>query len=217
MKDSGLGFQKVFLRVEGLTTTIFEGTIWSRGHFVTTPSGGTHHCDGTNLNANPKAGNTPTATLDIASKLAHFPFDGTFSNTFDDFFITSIGPDTQTSTKFWGLLVNYSFTPVGGCQFQTAKNDHVLWAYDAFNAAHFLKLDVPKTVKRNQPFVVTVTDGSTGLPVAGATVKVVLGGSATATTDTAGHATFTLGSGAYKFKAEAPSSIRSNAEEVKIS
>lgn len=93
----------------------------------------------------------------------------------------------------------------------------MLWAFDAFNAIHFLKLDAPNTANRNQAFVVTVTDGTTGLPVAGATVKVVVGGTATATTDTAGHATFTLGRGAYKFKAEAPSSIRSNAENVKIS
>lgn len=92
----------------------------------------------------------------------------------------------------------------------------MLWAFDAFNAVHFLKLDAPNTASRNQAFVVTVTDGKTALPVAGATVKVVVGGSATATTDAAGHATFSLGRGAYRFKAEAPSSIRSNAENVKI-
>lgn len=92
----------------------------------------------------------------------------------------------------------------------------MLWAFDAFNAVHFLKLDAPNTANRNQAFVVTVTDGKTGLPVAGATVKVVVGGSATATTDAAGHASFTLGRGAYRFKAEAPSSIRSNAEIVKV-
>lgn len=185
---------------------------------MSTPSGGTHKCDGTNNNANPNSGNTPTAALDTASKLARFPFDGTFEVTFDDFFITSIGPDTQTPTKFWGLLVNYQFTPVSGCQFETAKNDQVLWAFDAFNAAFILKLDGPNTgtVKRNQPFVVTVTNGSTGQPVAGATVKVTAGGSGTATTDAAGHASFTLGRGKYTFKAEAPSAIRSNAENVKV-
>lgn len=209
----------MYLRVEGSRTTIFEGFIWSRGHVVTTPSGGAHKCDGTNLNSNSKPGNNPTATLDTASKLAHFPFDGTFLTEFDDFFITSIGPDTQTSTEFWGLIVNYQFTPVSGCQFETAENDEVLWAFDAFNARNFLKLDggpQTRTVNRNQPFVVTVTDGSTGLPVAGATVKIIVGGRATATTDAAGHATFTLRRGKYTFKAEAPNSIRSNAEKVKV-
>lgn len=92
----------------------------------------------------------------------------------------------------------------------------MLWAFDAFNVAHFLKLDAPKTASKDQAFVVTVTDGKTALPVAGATVKIILGGSATATTDAAGHATFTLGRGVYRFKAEAPNSIRSNAENVKV-
>lgn len=80
-----------------------------------------------------------------------------------------------------------------------------------------MQLDGPDEVKKNQPFVVTVTDGTTKLPVAGATVKVISGGSGTtATTDAAGHASFTLGHGRYTFKAEAPSSIRSNAEKVKV-
>lgn len=214
-----LGFQKVHLRVEGSTSTIFEDITFSRGHVVTTPQGGAHKCDGTNLNANPTPGNTPTAALDTASKLKHFPFDSSYNPIFDDFFITSIGPDTETSTKFWGLLVNFKFTSVGGCQRQTAKNDEVLWAFNAFNALHFLKLDGPNDdVRRNQAFVVTVTDGSTGQPVAGATVKIVAGATGTATTDAAGHASFTLGQrGKYSFKAEAPSSIRSNAEHVRVS
>ena len=95
----------------------------------------------------------------------------------------------------------------------------MLWAFNAFNALHFLKLDGPNDdVRRNQAFVVTVTDGSTGQPVAGATVKIVAGATGTATTDAAGHASFTLGQrGKYSFKAEAPSSIRSNAEHVRVS
>lgn len=186
---------------------------------MTTPSGGTHKCDGTNNGVNPKPGNTPTDALDTASKFAHFKFDGTFEAPFDDFFITSIGPDSQTATEFWGLLVNYQFTPVSGCQVETAKNDQVLWAFNAFNVAHFLKLAGPNntgTANRNQAFVVTVTDGGTGQPVAGATVKIIDGGSGTATTDASGHATFTLGRGKYTFKASAPVSIRSNAQKVQV-
>ena len=66
----------VNLRIEGSTTTIFEGTILTFGHNVTTPSGGDHHCDGTNNHANPLPGPTCTSALDDASKVAHFPFDG---------------------------------------------------------------------------------------------------------------------------------------------
>ena len=40
----------------------------------------------------------------------------TFSTEFDDFFITSIGGESQTAKEFWGILLNFQFTPVGGCQ-----------------------------------------------------------------------------------------------------
>lgn len=31
----------------------------------------------------------------------------------EDYFIARIGPDEQTSTQFWGILLNFQFTPVG--------------------------------------------------------------------------------------------------------
>ena len=68
----------VNLRVEGSAKTIFEGTIVTTGHNVTTVSGGNHHCDGTNNNENPLPGPTCTSALDDASKLPSnlFTFDG---------------------------------------------------------------------------------------------------------------------------------------------
>lgn len=66
----------VKLRVEGATETRFEGIVFTRGHNVTTPSGGTHDCDGTNNHINPNPGPTCTSALDTASKLDSFQFDG---------------------------------------------------------------------------------------------------------------------------------------------
>ena len=66
----------VNIRIEGLTTTIFEGTVVTRGHNVTTVSGGNHHCDGTNNNANPHPGPTCTSALDDVAIVHHFTFDG---------------------------------------------------------------------------------------------------------------------------------------------
>lgn len=66
----------VNLRIEGAEKTIFEGPIVTYGHNVTTASGGTHPCDGTNNNANPTPGPTCTSALDNASKLEKFPWDG---------------------------------------------------------------------------------------------------------------------------------------------
>lgn len=201
----------VSLRIEGLTNTIYEGPIFSGPRNITTASGGTHLCDGTNNNANPKPGNTPTAALDAASKLAKFPFDGTYSATFSDFFITSIGTSTQTSTQFWGLLVNYQFTPVGGCQAEVKPGDEVLWAFDAFNKNAFLKVE-PRaiTAKKGQTKTVTVTDGSTGTAVQGAVIDGV-------TTDANGKAVLTFPKrGVFTYKATKADAIRSNALVVLV-
>ena len=220
----------VNLRVEGSTTTIFEGTILTQGHNVTTASGGNHHCDGTNDNANPLPGPTCTSALDDAAKLHHFTFDGyvkyflishcgglgwlihdtirysTFSTEFDDFFITSIGGVTQTSTEFWGILLNFEFTPVGGCQQEVKVHDEILFAFDAFNAVNFLKLTGPGNAFVGVPVLLTVTDGQTGNPVAGAVVH-------GDTTDATGHVSvaFSIAEvGLQKLKATKSDSIRSN-------
>ena len=69
----------VKMRVEGANRTIFEAPIVTNGHTITTPSGGTHRCDGTNNGANPTPGPTPTAGLDDAAALGGFTYDGTYS------------------------------------------------------------------------------------------------------------------------------------------
>jgi hypothetical protein len=76
--DLVAGFKEttVNLRIEGKDTTIFEDTVSTYGHDVTTKSGGTHHCDGTNNNKNPCAGPTCTTALDDGNKAAGFGFDG---------------------------------------------------------------------------------------------------------------------------------------------
>jgi hypothetical protein len=134
----------------------------------------------------------------------------TFDPQFDDFFITRIADSAQTSTKFWGILLNFAFTPVGGCQQEVKKTDSILWAFDAFSKSHFLKLAGPKLAKKGRPVTVIVTDGATGNPISGASV----GGKSTGTD---GKATLTFGKvGLQRLKAEEPNSIRSNALEVLV-
>ena len=67
---------KVTLRIQGKTRTIYEGPVSTCGHRVTMPSGGTHHCDGTNNDVNPCTGPTCTTALDDGNKIANFGFDG---------------------------------------------------------------------------------------------------------------------------------------------
>ena len=80
---------------------------------------------------------------------------------------------------------NFEFTLVGGCQQEVKKNDQIPFAFDAFNANVFLKLTGPVAAHVNVPVQLTVTDGQTGNPVAGASVD---GG----TTDANGHVTVTF-------------------------
>ena len=215
----------VNLRIEGAEKTIFEGTIETCGHNVTTASGGTHKCDGTNNDANPTPGPTCTSALDNGAKKHGFTFDGyvsyflishggwlihgakcysTFSTDFDDFFITSIGGESQTAKEFWGILLNFQFTPVGGCQQEVKVDDEILFAFNAFNAVHFLKLTGPEIAHVGHSVVLTVTDGQSGSPVAGAEVH-------GKTSDANGHVSVTfVKAGRKEVKAQKSDSIRSS-------
>jgi len=196
--------QNYNLRIEGKTDTIYEGPIRSGPRSITTPSGGTHLCDGTNNGANPTPAGTSTTAVDSASGLCGFHYDGTYDSDFQDFFITNIGGDSETSTQFWGLLNSFQFTPVGGCQEEPAPTDEILWAYDAFNAASFLNVE-PRTasVQLGDTVVFTITDGSTGNLIAGASFNGVV-------SDAQGQVVYTPNQvGTFRYKATRSDSIRS--------
>ena len=64
----------VEVRVEGIQKTIFEGRILTRGHNLTTLSGESHHCDGTNNNANRLPSPTFNSAFDDAAQKYGFPY-----------------------------------------------------------------------------------------------------------------------------------------------
>ncbi|CAF2933099.1 unnamed protein product [Rotaria sp. Silwood2] len=200
----------VKIRIEGSKNTIYESTIFTRGQNVTTKSGGTHRCDGTNLNSSSKAGPTATSALADAAKHGHFFWDADFYSKYDDFYITRIGDDQSTLKQWWGILVNFKYIPVGGCQQRVQLNNEVLFAYDAFSKKYFLKLTGPLAARRSQTKIFTVTDGSTGVPISGANVGKQL-------SDENGHVKITFTSrGRMQLKAERNDSIRSNAVFVQV-
>lgn len=100
---------------------------------------------------------------------------------------------------------------MGGCQQEVQPGDQVLWAFDAFSKSYFLKV-TPNViaVKKGESKTVTVTDGTTGVPIGNATIDGV-------TTDANGKATLVFPkSGAFEYKAERSDSIRSNALYVVV-
>ena len=197
------------LRVEGQSKTIFDGAITTDGHDVTTPKGGTHPCDGTNNGAHPSPGPTAIAALDDGARLNGFTWDGGWDTDFEDYLVSRVADESETTSQFWFFAVNYKLGGTGGCQTRVSQGDEVLWTFDAFNKAHILKLAGPGAGTTGAPLTVSVTDGGAA-PVPGASV----GG---AQTGADGQATLSFAeAGIYRLKAERADSVRSNSISVCI-
>ena len=179
------------VRVEGGASTLFEGLVTSSGNPVKAASDATqHHCDGTNNDQHPSPGATATGAATEGLRLAGMDFDAKWFPGFDDYYVNRFGPDAETlaTNIYWGILVNDTFTDLGGCQAQVHDGDRVLWAYDAFHDRGFLKLAVAgdagatpqptTTVVAGQPVSVTVSraygeKNPNYVPVGGMTVAPV--------------------------------------------
>jgi hypothetical protein len=159
---------QVNVRIEGRSETLFEGPVLVESDGVKASSDTTSRsCNGINSldpwNVVPAP--TPTAASADALGLIGETFDGQWYPGFNDYFITRWGPDLQSpgEAAYWGILVNDTFTNVGGCQYQLDGSDEVLWVYDAFKgrpnlalfpeAAHYTSGPRPltATVELNQP------------------------------------------------------------------
>ncbi|MFI8946064.1 DUF4430 domain-containing protein [Streptomyces sp. NPDC053750] len=123
---------RVTLTVQGPDGLLFKGKIRTKGHDVTTATGGTHRCDGTNGGAHPSAVPTPTAALDDAARKRHFTWDGTWYASFDDYSVDTIKNVSGDGVAYWNISVNGTSTPVGGCQFKLNAGDKVAFTWTAF-------------------------------------------------------------------------------------
>jgi hypothetical protein len=131
---------------------------------------------------------------------------------FDDIFITSIGGDTNTTTELWGVLLGFQPLLVGGCQQQVQHGSDILFAFDAFNAVAFLKLELkgPAVVPKNRKVKFRVTDGMTGDPTEGAMVN-------EGVTDADGYVVLQFAkAGVHGVKAHKEDTIRSNEVRVNV-
>jgi hypothetical protein len=176
------------VRIEGEDRTLFEGPILTDGHDVRAASDkATRPCDGTNNGANPDPGPTPTAATVDAMAIAGEGFDAKWFPGYDDYYVERWGPDAEDlgAGAFWGLLVDGTFTPVGGCQFRSEAGEEVLWAYDAFSSKPFLRLAAAAdpspppgpasptaSVEQGEPLTLSVKS-STGAMGAGANIQPV--------------------------------------------
>lgn len=225
----------VNLRVEGSSTTLYEGPVTTEGETIQTPADealreAPHACNYAEnghfenekhevfTNGGAIAG-TPTAALHDAAVGAGLAFNASWSAGIGDFFITQVGPDIEQEEPpyaSWGYAVNYTTAPVGGCQIALAPGNEVLWAYNYFNLTHLLSLTGPASANQGSPITVHVVDGQTGAPIAGAAIGEDVAGTTTtipagSLTNAEGNATLALAhTGMIKLKATQAESVRSN-------
>lgn len=193
----------VDVRIEGKTSTIFDGPVTTDAKVVNPTTADDHLCDGSGAPGSP--GPTPTTALDDAAIKGGFDWDGTWYDGFDDYSIDRVAAEPSTASEFWGVFVNGAAIEVGGCQQVIQPGDEVLWAFDAFSkTGGALTLSGNEATQTDRPLQVRVTNTSGGAPVAGATV----GGT---TTDADGTAVIAFDQpGIYSLKAEKELFVRSD-------
>lgn len=194
----------VDVRIEGKTSTLFEGPVTTDAKVVNPTTGGSHLCDGTNFGANPTPGPTPTTALDDAAIKGNFTWGADwFGPDFPDYAINRVADESATDTEFWGVAVDGVLSPVGGCQTILQPGQEVIWIFDRFSKDGALALDGPTTAVTGRQFGVRVTDLGNGAPIVDAKVG-------TATTDGDGNATLAISEpGIYRLKAERDKWVRS--------
>lgn len=197
----------VNLRVEGSAATIFEGPVTTDGKVIDG-----HPCDGTTRTSPPNPGPGPTmiSALDDASAAAGFGWSGTWFDSFGDYLVDEIGSEPGGAAGFWGTVLNFEPTPVGGCQQQVAEGDEALFALGNVYSQPLLALAGDTRATVGQAAGLQVVNGTSGDGVAGASVAGVPG-----QTDAGGRLAAVFDSPGVKvLKAEAPGAIRSNAWHV---
>jgi hypothetical protein len=152
----------VNVRIEGSTETLFEGPVSVTPHGVKASSDSVERrCDGINpldpWNTTPEP--TPTSSSVDAMSLIGETFDGQWYPGYDDYFIKRFGPDAEHGGKSWGIIVNNTFTDVGGCQYQLDAGDEVLMAFNAFEFRPFLALFPAGYTGGSRPLTATATLG----------------------------------------------------------
>lgn len=224
----------VNLRVEGSSTTLFEGPISTEDEtFETSSSVGPHPCDyadngaiGAEFPNGGSTSGTPTTALRDAALAGGLAFDAKWfgsgvkgNENPGDFFVTQVGTDVnQNEEPFasWGYAVNFTTAPVGGCQIALAPGSEVLWAYNYFNLPHLLSLTAQASANTGAPIAVHVADAQTGAAIAGAAIGEDVAGVTTTIpgsplTNAEGNATVVLAkAGTFKLKATQAESVRSN-------
>jgi hypothetical protein len=206
----------VNLRIEGPTSTLFEGSVTTdvRPFEFTGGSDVTEHeCDATAVNGGTSPTPVPTRGAAVAAASLATPFSTSgmfFASLGSPSFDQIAGQSTAFDPASGAFLVEYKngvASSLGACGEQIANGDDVLFAYGT-GTEPLLKLSGPATAAPGAPVTLRVTDAG-GAPVAGASV----GGQASGADGALTVGPFTA-RGPQSFKAAKPGAIRSNRVSV---
>jgi hypothetical protein len=169
----------VSLRIEGPTSTLFEGPVTTDVRpFQFTGDPVTHECDATSVNQGTSPVPVPTrgAAITAASQLAPFAMAGTFNASLGSpTFVTIAGQNVDFDPATNRFLVEYKngvSASIGSCGDPIANGDDVVFGYGTgAPTEHVLELTGPATAAPGQPVTVRVTNEAGGAPLAGATVE----------------------------------------------
>lgn len=203
----------VDLRIEGATSTLFEGRVTTDIRpFQFTGDPTAHECDGTAAGGD---GTSPTPIVvrnnAVSTAMAESGLTATgtwysFGASFDTIAGQSVAYDAGTN-RYLVEYKNNAFASTGGCSDPISSGDKLLYAYGDGSEA-LLGLSGPPTATPGATVTLSVSDLGTAAPVAGAAVG-------TATSGADGKVTVgPLVAGANTFKATKSGAIRSNAVTV---
>ncbi len=139
------------------------------------------------------AGACPAASaLGALDTATHGKWKGTFSTSFNEFFITSIlGEAPGSKTGYWGVWLDNKYATTGACEIKLHAGDQVLFAVDSVKKhKHPLGIIAPSKAKAGTPFtlkVVSYSDNGKASPQAGVSFTGVTG-----KTDKQGKLTVTI-------------------------
>jgi hypothetical protein len=199
---------KVTIRIEGSRRTLLATTT------VQAPSSGSITKDGARKGDCPAV--SAAGVLNVATKGS---WSGSWSSKYDDFLITKILGDTEsTKTSYWEILVDNVAASTGACEIKLHAGEQLLFAAVPLTGTGYpLAIKAPAGATTGKPFSVTVVSyngkGVAG-PLAGATVT---GGGASATTNAKGIARLTeRHAGTITLAASKTGYVRAAAVSVKV-
>lgn len=203
----------VTVRVEGPTSTLFEGPVTTDVRAFRFTGDAPHTCDGTAANGGQSAvpvvtsGAAVAAAIDGGLSAQGKWFDG-FGPAFDAIAGTPVAYDPVTF-KYLVEFYNGKATDNGACAQPVQDGDEVLLAWADYGQSTLLRLTAPATAAPGSPVTAKVTNSVDGAPVAGAVIE---------GRTSAADGTIVLGpyaeAGPRVIKAEKADYVRSNARVV---